>query len=618
MLIRPEDWRPQGVDDLEDRAWQALRTVERSVCVTAGAGAGKTEFLAQKATYLLQTGICPAPKRILAISFKRDAARTLADRVAKRCPADQGRRFVSMTFDAFTKGLVDQFRNALPDQYRPPANYQIAFPNKRILDDFLQRAEAPHVASSKLEKWMSARRILDEGQIVAAEIDRILNAYWDDQYNGGAQPFLTFAMINRLAEFLLRTNHRVRDSLRATYPFIFLDEFQDTTSAQFEIVNMAFDPDRASLTAVGDDKQRIMGWAGALTNAFEVFQQRYNALPVSLLMNWRSHDDLVELQHRIASRINPQVERVQARAARAVDGDVCAIWDFAAQEDEVVTIARCIADEVAAGRVEPHDVAILTRNYADRVEGELNEAFSDAGLIIRNLARSVGDISIQDLLSEELTGILLPFLRLGSSRRNPEAWAAAQENLVRLEALSDEDELGLQKAGQRTEAIARTIRHFMDAHDPEPEQAVGLVSVLIDEIGEARIRQTSASYQRQVDFDRVREGFEILLSETLEQADGWARALDLFEGRAQVPIMTIHKSKGMEFHTMIFFGLDARSWWSLTPDKDEELNSFFVAFTRAKQRAFFSSCRARGGQIRWLEELLGPQVPRVAGVDVVD
>ena len=47
-LIRPEQWRPQGVDDLESRAWEAVRESRRSVCVTAGAGAGKTEFLAQK------------------------------------------------------------------------------------------------------------------------------------------------------------------------------------------------------------------------------------------------------------------------------------------------------------------------------------------------------------------------------------------------------------------------------------------------------------------------------------------------------------------------------------------------------------------------------------------
>ena len=84
-LVPPEACKPQGVDDLYPRAWEALRENSRSVCVTAGAGAGKTEFLAQKATYLLQTGICQAPKRILAISFKRDAVRNLAERVEMRC-----------------------------------------------------------------------------------------------------------------------------------------------------------------------------------------------------------------------------------------------------------------------------------------------------------------------------------------------------------------------------------------------------------------------------------------------------------------------------------------------------------------------------------------------------
>src|SRR5690606_15940989 len=139
-LVRPEDWVPQGIEELEDRAWEALRETDRSVCVTAGAGAGKTEFLAQKASYLLQTGLCPAPKRILAISFKRDAAETLSARVRKRCPEGQARRFVSLTFDAFAKGLVDQFRMAVPALYRPPANYEIAFPTNDALNDFLRRA----------------------------------------------------------------------------------------------------------------------------------------------------------------------------------------------------------------------------------------------------------------------------------------------------------------------------------------------------------------------------------------------------------------------------------------------------------------------------------------------
>ena len=132
-------WTPQGIDALEDRAWEALRETDRSVLVTAGAGAGKTEFLAQKAAYLLQTGISPEPKRILAISFKKDAAQNLAERVKKRCSKEQARRFDSMTFDAFTKGIFDRFRLALPEPYNRQGVYQIVTPHKDDFENFFER-----------------------------------------------------------------------------------------------------------------------------------------------------------------------------------------------------------------------------------------------------------------------------------------------------------------------------------------------------------------------------------------------------------------------------------------------------------------------------------------------
>jgi superfamily I DNA/RNA helicase len=58
--------------------------------------------------------------------------------------------------------------------------------------------------------------------------------------------------------------------------------------------------------------------------------------------------------------------------------------------------------------------------------------------------------------------------------------------------------------------------------------------------------------------------------------------------------MTIHKSKGLEYHTVIFVGLDDKAWWSFANDKIEATAGFFVAFTRAKQRVVFSYCAQRG------------------------
>jgi superfamily I DNA/RNA helicase len=117
----------------------------------------------------------------------------------------------------------------------------------------------------------------------------------------------------------------------------------------------------------------------------------------------------------------------------------------------------------------------------------------------------------------------------------------------------------------------------------------------------------------------VRVGLVALLRECAEAADNWPEVLDEFEGLGQLALMTIHKSKGLEFHTMIFYGLDSQTWWSLTPDRTEELNSFFVAFTRAKQRAFFTLCTERGQAVSWIEDLLAPAgLNRIDGTSIVE
>ncbi|CAM5288497.1 DNA helicase II [Frigidibacter albus] len=581
--------------------------------MTAGAGAGKTEFLAQKAAYLLQTGFCPEPKRILAISFKRDAAQNLAGRVRQRCPADQARRFHSMTFDAFTKQMLDHFRLAIPDAYRPPADYSIAFPSRRDLELFLRRHGRQDVSADRFERALARTPLPLEETVENQRVRALLRAYWDDQYAMPDGALVSFAMINRLVEYMLRTNPRIKRALRLTYPFVFLDEFQDTTYAQYSLVNAAFRESGSVFTAVGDDKQKIMGWAGAMDNAFDEFTEDFNAVRHALLRNWRSHEALVAVQHVIAQQIDPDVEEVEARGHLAVEGDTAAIWRFDSREQEAEQIARWIRSEVDEGRIAPHDVAILVRMRANNVEDELAPVFRDNGLTLRNLARNVGEIAIQDLLAEPLTEVLLPLLRLGAGGRDPVAWNATQERLQTLTGTNSEDEVGQERVQREIGEFSRNLRQSMRDEPPDLVVADRLFTQALDFAGVQRLRQAYPEYRRDADFQRVRDGFQILLRECVENAADWRGVLDHFEGKDQVPLMTIHKSKGLEFHTMIFFGLDAQTWWSLSPDRGEELNSFFVAFTRAMQRAFFAYCSERGNAVDWLEQLLLP-----AGVEQID
>ena len=92
-----------------DRLAIPCREQERSVAVTAGPGSGKTELLAQRADFLLRTNICPYPRRILAISFKTDAAANLGARVRERVPPDLASRLDSQTFHSFALRLIRRF-----------------------------------------------------------------------------------------------------------------------------------------------------------------------------------------------------------------------------------------------------------------------------------------------------------------------------------------------------------------------------------------------------------------------------------------------------------------------------------------------------------------------------
>lgn len=116
--ISTEDWHPSAGLKLEVEATNTVIN-DKNTLVVAGPGAGKTELLAQRACFLLETNTCRYPKKILAISFKKDAADNLKDRVELRCGKELASRFESKTYDAFAKEIVDRFKNSLDESYRP-------------------------------------------------------------------------------------------------------------------------------------------------------------------------------------------------------------------------------------------------------------------------------------------------------------------------------------------------------------------------------------------------------------------------------------------------------------------------------------------------------------------
>lgn len=143
-----------------------------------------------------------------------------------------------------------------------------------------------------------------------------------------------------------------------------------------------------------------------------------------------------------------------------------------------------------------------------------------------------------------------------------------------LEAADPDNNLTQELLQVKLETFVRQLRTELTHRQPDSDSAKVISEMILEFVGSQTLRQSFPAYQRKRDFDRVWNGFVALMKECAEHSSSWTKALDEFEGVDQVALMTVHKSKGLEFHTMIFYGLDNQTWWSLTPQRSEELNTF--------------------------------------------
>ena len=607
-------WHPKGVEFMEPSALQAINDVNSCMCVIASAGAGKTEFLAQKATYLLETGVCRPPFRILAISFKKDAADSLQERLIRRCPSLLHKRFDSVTFDAFTKGLLDKFRKLLKHPYDVVADYDVFFPKNSDFRSFLNSKECNSLSEYKFANLIQNTKFPIRESTLEHTEKKILSEYWKNYLNSENGCKLSFQMINRLSEYLLRSNPKVLRALRMTYPFVLLDEFQDTTKSQYEVLNTSFLGSLTRVTAVGDNKQRIMGWAGAMENGFGRFIKDYNAKKVDLEYNWRSNSKLVSIQHCLAKKIQSDTVKPIANRESEIEGNVSAVWNYKTTKEEISGLTNWIVSEISKNNLRAEEFSILVRFNANDVEKQFLPFFRNSGLKLRNLSRTIGTITIQDLLTEKFTDIVLKLLKLGAVRKEPDAWASTKKILTDFEGISIENEAQLNIIDEKLSVFVKKIRTDMKNNQPSPDSCKQFFESSLSFLNEDLLHSSLPQLERLVDYERVKNGFLALLIESAENTASWKEVLEKFIGKDHVQLMTIHKSKGLEFHTMIFLGFDNETWWSMDENNIEEFHVFFVAFTRAKERSYFTFCEERGNSIAWLIEFLKTcQVVRIPG-----
>jgi superfamily I DNA/RNA helicase len=532
-MITPESWQPADGLQLEPNALEAARERTASLALTAGPGAGKTEMLAQRADFLLRTAQCPYPRRILAISFKVDAAKNLKERVLKRCGPDLAGRLDSHTFHAFAKRLIDRFRPVLTGKDALDPDYTIG-PNR------------------------ITRQQIEFNDLV---------------------PF---------ALQILAMSAAARNALRQTYSHVFLDEFQDCTGQQYQLIKAAFLGSGTLLTAVGDTKQKIMGFAGAMEGVFKAFVEAFGAKPLNLYQNFRSDTRLRRMQNEMVKVMDPDA----AVADDQLQGNLgtIGILRFDDAVEEANAIAGTIHHWLEAGALVPSQIAILVSRDADFYTQSLTGQLQALGVPYRSEA------SFQDLASEPIARLVVDYLSVVFGDREPEAYGRLVDFL--LQESSDEEDASrrLAKWHARIQADRDALNHGDDA-----AVARRMAVAFAKDVGRPRLASLSHDYEKG---HRLNELFNHTLQriDDLAAGHGVLGALRRFSDDTAVRIMTIHKSKGLEFDAVFVLGVEKQTFWGKPAD---ERAAYFVAISRARHQLFLTVASHRavpdGFKRRWDE-----------------
>jgi superfamily I DNA/RNA helicase len=535
-MITPESWAPADGLTLETNALLAARERATNLVISAGPGAGKTELLAQRAGFLLTTGTCPYPRRILAISFKVDAAQNIRERVRRRCGGQLAARFDSFTFHAFAKRIVDSYRVLLTGKDTLEPDYSL---------DATQRV--PHKQ-------------------------------------------ITFDDLVRLAIAILQMSPHVRNAIRQTYTHVFLDEFQDATEKQYLLLKEAFLDGDAVLTAVGDTKQRIMGFAGALDGIMEIYAADFDATPLNLYQNFRSAPVLRRMQNRVVQVLDPPAA-VPVEELTGADGSV-EVLSFNSAHDEANAVADRIRSWIEEG-VGPTEIAIIVRQQPHLLCRDLITSLQARGVPTRN------EQARQDLTAEPVASVILDLIWvLASDRRS-----GAYERLMRVAgASSPTEELAQRNAralGRFLMLRRRDVR-IGTATRSDPGKWTALVNEFTELITPSTLAALSPDYQRGPRLGEIIDQTVEAFNDELSQAGDPVTALKRLTAEDAIRILTIHKCKGLEFEKVVVLGVEHEAFWS--PRADDNRAEFFVAISRTKDELLLTTAQVRphpGGGLRW-------------------
>lgn len=613
-----------AIERLSPTQKDAVKWGEGAALVLAGPGVGKTTVLTTRIARILDD-TQTKNFRILALTFTTKAGDEMRTRVESLVPGLTHRTVIG-TFHSFCAQILRQHGSHL--DIKPDFGiYDQDSDREELLRDALQEAaEGGEPVTADDVRWLKAVDQLRSSLISAEKAPR----HFRDP-NAGEHAARIYAIYeNALRERnLMDFNGMILDAcrlahkvpavaarIRQSYPYWLIDEFQDTTPAQYRLIRFLAGDDFKNIFVVADDDQIIYQWAGASYQQILAFRQRFSPALMQLVENRRCPPEIVKAANNLISHNaerTPNKERLVSTLPHT--GPAIKKCVFDTDTEEAAAIAKEIAsqDEDLRGKT-----AILARTRATLlpVLEELKKAGVHA-LIATRRDRFVSaqfvwlqmclDLSLRPTNRQTFTAMAAAANRIASIDLDAALLAAEAESsgVSYLEYWAVAAKNSGAQLGERLADLAlRLVRSraewkkvLSDALKWLPETASGPDGTVSDadedkaawEVATKAIRQEKGSAP---DLDELLQGLALRPKEPPVDPKS-------------VRLLTIHAAKGLEFDYVWLVGVAEQvlpSWQSLKPNAataelEEERRNFFVAITRTQKQLVLSYAkRYRGWQ----------------------
>ncbi|MDA0701474.1 MAG: UvrD-helicase domain-containing protein, partial [Bacteroidetes bacterium] len=603
---------------------------EGAMIVIAGAGSGKTRVLTYRIAHLMHHGVDPF--EILALTFTNKAAREMKNRIADIVGTSEAKNLWMGTFHSvFAKILrVEAERLGYPSNFTiydtqdSQSVIRAVIKDLQLDKDIYKYKQVYSRISSYKNNLITVKAYRNNPELKEADamarmsrLGDVYQHYVDRCFKAGAMDFddlllKTNELLTRFPEVLAKYQHR--------FKYILVDEYQDTNHSQYLIVRALSDRYQ-NICVVGDDAQSIYAFRGANINNILNFQKDYDQVKMFRLeQNYRSTKNIVEAANNIIEHNQNRLEKVVWTAN--TQGEKIGVHRSMTDGDEGRFVANMVYDQVIQHQRPYDDFAVLYRTNAQsrsiedalrkkdipyRIYGGLSfyqrKEIKDVIAYLRLILNPKDEEALKRVIN-------FPGRGIGDTTIDRVIVAANEANTHVFDVLLRLDELAVKvNSGIKTklENFATMIQSFQVQN--KEYNAYEMAEHVIKHAGlfiEFKKDATPEGLARLENMEELLNGIKDFVEEQRQMADSTASLSEFLEDVAlvtdldqekdtgnKVALMTIHLAKGLEFPVVCVVGMEEDLFPSMLSlnsrsEIEEERRLFYVALTRAKEKAYLT------------------------------